>query len=102
MAFWKNDNFFVGVTVALILTGITVLLLVLLVPFIYNALGYGEANPKLLLFAIIPPIAMMRYYLRKLQYGKSGAGSLFMIFLTILFYFLLVAGKLESFPSLIN
>lgn len=102
MSFWKNDNFFIGATVAMVLTGITLLLLMLLVPFIYSSFNLGVANPKILLCAIIPPIVMMRYYLRKLHYGKSGAGSLFLVFIAMLFYFLLLAGKLESFPALLN
>lgn len=96
---WKNNNFFVGFTVAISLIVITLFLLVILVPVIFNLFELGQADPRLLLLSVIPPIIMMRYYMKTLQFGKSGRGALIVIFLSILLYFVLVAGKINNFPT---
>lgn len=102
MSFWKNDNFFVGVTVGIILIVLTALLLILITPVIYDLFNLGESNPKLLILAFVPAVIMMRYYMRKLNYGKSGSGTIFIVFVGIFLYFLLVAGKLQTLPSIWN
>lgn len=96
----KNDNFFVGVTLSLLLIVITGLILLPLVPYIYNAFNLGVPAPSILLLSIVPSIILMRYYLKVLKFGKSGGGALIIVFVAILLYFFLVAGKFSSFPTL--
>lgn len=95
---WNHDNFFVGITVALVLTLVTAILIILLAPVAYNLLNLGMPSVKILLLAIAPALIMMRYYFRKLGYGKSGSGVVLVIFIGVIIYFLFVANKLESFP----
>lgn len=102
MNFWKNDNFFVGVSVGLFLIVVTALLMMILVPWIYSLAGMEANNPKLLLLALIPALIMIRYYLKKLNYSKSGSGMVFIVFVCMLLYFLLIANKIYTFPSLFN
>ncbi len=96
---WKHDNFFIGITVAIALTAVTLLLLVLLVPLIYNNFSLGSPDVRLLLLAIVPPVIMMRYYMRVLRYGKSGSGALVVVFALIILWFLLIAGRVNQFPG---
>lgn len=102
MSFWKNDNFFVGITVGFLLTVLTALIIILVAPIIYDLLSMGESNPKLLILSFVPAVLMMRYYMRKLNFGKSGSGTIFIVFIGIFLYFLLVAGKLYTIPSIWN
>ncbi|HLO89681.1 MAG TPA: hypothetical protein VK172_00820 [Lentimicrobium sp.] len=102
MNFWRNDNFFVGATVGVVLTVITVLLLMLIVPAVYAAMGIDTITPKILLLAFMPAIFMMRYYMKKLNFSNAGSGMVFIVFLGVILYFLLIANKLETFPSLLN
>ncbi|HLN52084.1 MAG TPA: hypothetical protein VK212_00150 [Lentimicrobium sp.] len=99
MSFWKNDNFFVGVTVGLILTGVTVLLLVIIVPLIYQFAGLSNPSVKILLLSVVPAIVLMRYYMRKLQFNRSGSGMLTVVFISIILYFAFIASKMDQFPS---
>lgn len=96
----KQDNFFVGVTLSLVLIVITILVLLPLIPFIYNAFNLGVPAPSLLLLSIVPSVILMRYYLKVLKFGKSGGGALIIVFVAIILYFLLVASKFSSFPTL--
>ncbi len=98
MSFWKNNNFFVGLTVALILTVISILLILLLVPFVFNLAGWENPSTKIFLLSIAPSIIMMRYYMKVLHFDKSGAGALVIVFLGIIIYFAFFAGKLSQFP----
>lgn len=100
MNFWKNNNFFVGLTVAALLIVATLLLLIVLVPLIYNILSIGSPNPKLIILAVVPAILIMRYYTRKLQFSKAGSGALVVVFASIIFYFLYFAKSVNQFPSL--
>lgn len=94
----KHDNFFMGVLLSLVLTLLTLLVLFLLIPFIYNTFNLGVPGTSLLLLSIIPSIILMRYYLKVMKFGKSGSGALLVVFVAILLYFFLVAGKLTGFP----
>lgn len=96
----NHDNFFVGVTVALILTIATAVVIILLAPIIYSQFSIGEPNAKLLLLSIAPALVMMRYFFRKRGFGKSGSGAVLVIFLSVILYFLFIANKLDSFPLL--
>jgi len=68
MSFWKNDNYFVGITVGLFLTVLTLFLLILIVPFLYKMAGWDDPSPKIILLSIAPAIFMMRYYMKVLHF----------------------------------
>lgn len=97
---WKNNNFFIGALTALVLIIAGALLLILLVPPVYSVFNLGVPTPKILVLALLPPVIMMRLYMRRFKFEKAGAGSMFIIFLSMLAYFLVVAGKLQNFPAL--
>lgn len=96
----KHDNFFVGITLSLLLIGLTLLVLLPVIPFVYNTFNFGVPAPSILLLSIVPSIILMRYYLKVLKFGKSGGGALMVVFVAIILYFFLIAGKFTSFPTL--
>lgn len=97
---WKHDNFFIGAIVAVILIIISVILMVLIVPFIYDMLKLGVPSQRILVLAVVPAIAIMRYYMRKLRFTKSGGGALAVVFIAIIAWFVYFADKLETFPTI--
>jgi heme/copper-type cytochrome/quinol oxidase subunit 4 len=90
---WKNDNFFIGMLASLLLTGAAAALVVLLTPWIYGFFSQSTPENKFILLAFIPSILLMRWYMRKLRYSKSGAGAVAIIFASIILYFLLIDNK---------
>jgi chromate transport protein ChrA len=90
---WKNDNFFIGAFSALILSVITAFLIILTGPWVYRLFSDFMPQNKLLLLALIPAIILMRYYLRKLRFEKAGMGSVAIVFLLIILYFVFLDNK---------
>jgi hypothetical protein len=90
---WKHDNFFIGAFSALIISVVTAFLIILLGPWFYRLFSDYMPQNKLLLMAFIPAIILMRHYLRKLRYEKAGMGSVVVIFLLIVLYFVFLDRK---------
>ncbi|MHC1776268.1 MAG: hypothetical protein AB9834_12755 [Lentimicrobium sp.] len=90
---WKHDNFFIGAFSALIVSFVTAFLIILLGPWFYRLFSDYMPQNKLLLLSFIPSIVLMRYYLRKLRYEKAGMGSVVVIFLLIVLYFVFLDRK---------
>ncbi len=84
---WKNDNFFIGALMALLLSLVTALLVIVTGPLVYRQFSEFMPQNKFLLLAFIPGILLMRHYMRKLRFEKAGMGALIMIFLLIILYF---------------
>ncbi len=97
---WKHDNFFVGVLVALLISLVSLALLIFTVPLVYKLMQLGIPSPRILVLAIAPAIFIMRYYMRKLHYSKSGSGVLVVIFIAIILWFVYFADKLINFPTI--
>lgn len=96
---WKHNNFFIGALVAILITLATFILVIFLVPIICGWLNINLPAPKFMLLSIVPAILVMRYYFSKLQFTKSGNGVLVFTFVVIVLYFLLIEGKITSFPT---
>ncbi len=90
---WKNDNFFVGLLASLLLTLLAGALVILLTPWIYGFFSQTTPENKYILLAFIPALLLMRWYMKKLRYSKAGAGSVVVIFASIILYFLLIDNK---------
>jgi hypothetical protein len=90
---WKHDNFFIGAFSALMLSLITAFLIILAGPWFYRLFSDFMPQNKLMLISLIPPIILMRYYLRKLHYEKAGMGSVAIVFLLIILYFVFLDKK---------
>ncbi len=90
---WKHDNFFIGAFTALILSLITAFLVILTGPWVYRLFSDFIPQNKLLLLAFIPSIIMVRYYLRNLKFEKAGMGSVTIVFLLIILYFIFLDNK---------
>lgn len=93
---WKNDNFFIGALSAFVLSLVTALLILFAGPFVYGLFSASPPVNKLILLALFPAILLMRYYMRKLRFDKSGMGALAMVFVLIILYFIFIEGKLFS------
>ena len=90
---WKNDNFFVGLLASLLRTLLAGALVILLTPWIYGFFSQTTPENKYILLAFIPALLLMRWYMKKLRYSKAGAGSVVVIFASIILYFLLIDNK---------
>jgi len=90
MAMWKNDNFFVGAFISLLLSLVTALIVIAAGPLVYRLFSDFEPRNKIVLIAFIPAILLMRHYMRKLHFEKSGMGALTMTFMLIILYFVLL------------
>ncbi len=90
---WKHDNFFIGAFSALIISFVAAFLVILLGPWFYRLLSDYMPQNNLLLLAFIPAIVLMRYYLRKLRFEKAGMGSVAVVFLLIVVYFVFIDRK---------
>ncbi|MBK6966715.1 MAG: hypothetical protein IPH20_23165 [Bacteroidales bacterium] len=90
---WKHDNFFIGAFSTMIISLVAAFLIILLGPWFYRLFSDYMPQNKLLLLAFIPAIILMRYYLRKLRFEKSGMGSVAVVFLLIVLYFVFLDRK---------
>lgn len=89
----KQNNFFIGFFLSLGLTALTGLLVWLMAPTIALWFRQDAISIKVMLLSAVPPVLLMRWYLRVLRAERSGMGSVTLILIIIALYFLLLDGK---------
>lgn len=89
----KQNNFFIGFWFALVLAAFTALLVWVLTPYIYPLFTSDNPSVKLMLLSVIPPVLIMRWYLKALRLERSGMGAVTVVFIVIILYFLLLHGR---------
>lgn len=93
----KQNNFFIGFFLSLGLTVFTGLLVWLLAPTVAAWFTQDEISIKIMLLSVVPPVLLMRWYLRILRAERSGMGAVTVVLVTIILYFLLLDGKPFSY-----
>ncbi|MCX7696554.1 MAG: hypothetical protein N2Z72_02535 [Bacteroidales bacterium] len=84
--FFLKDNFFFGVLLSFLITGITYGLLYL-ITHVFFARNFPILQPgTMLLIAIAINLIPFRYYLVKLKFDKTGRGIFLVTFIFALFY----------------
>lgn len=96
---WKNDNFFIGALASLVVSMVTSVLIIFAGPPVYGLFSTNPPENRLILLSVFPAVFLMRYYMRKLRFEKAGMGTLAMVFLLMLLYFVFIENKSFSiFP----
>ena len=96
---WKNDNFFIGLLTAFLLTAVTAVLIFFTAPAIYGLFTDIAPENKVLLLAFVPAILLMRWYFQKFKFEKAGMGALLMVFIFIVLYYIFIeSNPVRVFP----
>ena len=83
--FFKRDNIWLGIGMAIAITGLSYLLLILINSLISSTDILQNSTMKLL--AIFVNLIPFRYYLVKLKADKTGRGILLVTFILSMLYF---------------
>lgn len=89
----KQNNFFIGFFFSLALAAFTGLLVWLLAPVIAAWFTPDAPSVKMMLLSVVPPVLLMRWYLRTLRAERAGMGAVSVVFVIIILYFLLLDGN---------